>query len=99
MSENDFEYPIYDGPCKKIHHEPYYTPNNFDLSFDTNKIPSNIEMESAVNLQKRLQDLMPASKIIHLDLTTDELSKVNHFVITSKLKINGKGVKFIWKLM
>ena len=52
-------------------------------------------MESAVNLQKRLQDLMPASKIIHLDLTTDELSKVNHFVIISKLKINGKGVKFI----
>lgn len=90
---DDFDYPVYGGVCKKIHHEPYYTPNNFDLSFDVNKIPSNIEMESAVNLQKRLQKLMPLSKIIHLDLQTDELNKTNHFAVTTKLKINGKGVK------
>lgn len=89
------DYPKYDGGCKKIHHEPYYTPNNFDLSFDTNKIPSNIEMEPAVNLQKRLQKLMPLSKYIHLTLETDELDKINHFMITTKLKINGKGVKFL----
>lgn len=95
VENNQNEFPVYDGPCKIIHHEPYYTPNNFDLSFDTNKIPSNIKMESAVNLQKRLQKLMPVSKIIHLDLKTDELNKTNHFCITSKLEIEGKGVKFL----
>lgn len=92
---NNLDYPIYDGPCKIIHHEPYYTPNNFDLHFDVNKIPSNIQMESAVDLQKRLQKLMPPSKYIHLDLDTDELNKREHIRIITKLQINGKGVKFL----
>ena len=95
MAEEDSEFPVYTGPCKKIHHEPFWTPNNFDLSFNTNKIPSNIKIESASNLQKRLQSLMPVSKIIHLDLETDELNKVNHFRINTRLKINGTGVKLL----
>lgn len=96
MDENDLNYPVYDGKCKIIHHEPYYTPNNFDLSFDINKIPSNIEMESAVNLQKRLQKLMPISKIIHLDLTTDNpVNSINQINIVSMLQIDGKGVKLL----
>ena len=89
------DYPVYNGECKKIHHEPYYTPNNFDLKFNVNKIPSNIVMESASNLQYRLQKLMPLSKIIHLDLDIDELEHSDYINITSKLMINGKEVKFL----
>ncbi len=92
---SDENYPVYDGPCKKFHSEPYMTPNNFDLHFDISKVPSNILMESASNLQDRLQKLMPLSKYIHLDLDVDTVNQSNQISIVSSLSINGKGVKFL----
>ena len=88
-------YPKYAGECKFFCHEPYYTPNNYDLQFDHNNIPSNIEVESAPNLQKRLQRLMPLSKIIHLDMGTQQSSQTNFIKINTRLKVAGQEVGLI----
>lgn len=88
-------YPEYEGECKRFRHEPYYTPNNYDLQFDHNNIPSNIEVESAANLQKRLQRLMPLSKIIHLDMGTQQSSQTNFLKVNTRFKVDGQEVELI----
>lgn len=71
------------------------TPNNYDISFNQNQIPSNIEPETAVNLQKRLQKLMPLTKYIHVQLNTEQNEYFNKVNVIPKLKINNKEVKFL----
>ena len=41
--------------CKHFRHEPYMTPNNYDLYFNPAEIPANIKRENVPNLIKRLQ--------------------------------------------
>ena len=36
--------------CKHFRHEPYMTPNNYDLYFDPEQIPVNIPRENVPNL-------------------------------------------------
>lgn len=86
---------VYSGGCKYFLNEPYMTPNNYDIDFNPNNIPSNIQPETAVNLQKRLQKLMPLTKYIHLMLNSEQTSYTNHLNITTKMRINNKEVKFI----
>ncbi|WP_304094371.1 hypothetical protein, partial [Methanobrevibacter ruminantium] len=69
--------------------------NNYDLQFDHNNIPSNIEVESAANLQKRLQRLMPLSKIIHLDMGTQQSSQTNFLKINTRFKVDSQEVELI----
>ncbi len=66
-------------PCKYARGKYNYTPNDFDLEFDYTAIPANIRMEDASNLSKRLQQVMPLTKIIHLNLHTDNRSE-RHYV-------------------
>ena len=75
--------------CKHFRHEPYMTPNNYDLYFNPAEIPSNIKRE---NVPK----LMPISKIIHVNLNTDaeQISESNTIQLSSSLKVNGKKVNF-----
>lgn len=73
--------------CKVFHHEPYMTPNNFDLYFDYNSIPANIVAESPHDLRKRLQSLMPLSKIIHLDMDVDSLSHRNNIRLSTNMNL------------
>lgn len=87
--------PIYEGVCKHFHQEPYMTPNNYDLTFDHNNIPSNIQPETASSLQNRLQKLMPTSKIIHLKIGENQTNQTNFLRIHSRMKVNGQEVKFI----
>jgi hypothetical protein len=87
------EVPHYNGECKHFHQEPYYTPNNYDLSFDPNSIPSNIPVELANTLQNRLQKLMPLSKIIHLDLGKNQFDQENLVMIHTTLTMNKHEVK------
>ena len=91
---NNINFDIYSGGCKYFLNEPYMTPNNYDIDFNPNNIPSNIQLETAVNLQKRLQKLMPLTKYIHLMLNSEQTSYTNHINITTKMKINNKEVKF-----
>ena len=72
-----------------------YTPSDYDLIFDYTKIPSNIRMEDASNLSKRLQQYMPLSKVIHLNMNTD-LKKCSHTVqVYTSLKLNEITVNII----
>ena len=84
-----------DCSMKIFHNEPDYTPNNFDIYFDTNTVPSNIELESAYNLEKRLNKLMPASKKVHLNMGVENLQQNNSVHISSMLRMNNQEVKFL----
>ena len=72
---------------KYFRNEPYMTPNNYDISFNTENIPSNIPIENGHNLEKRLQKLMPLSKIIHVDFNPLNLKEDNNVFISSKVNL------------
>lgn len=81
--------------CKIIHHEPDWTPNNYEISFNPSDIPSNIQTETSDSLQKTLQKLMPASKRIHINLSTKEMTENNDLKLHTGLKINNKEIEFL----
>jgi len=78
----------YSNGCKYFHHEPYYTPNNYDLDFDYNSIPVNIQPEKGYDLRNRLQKLMPLTKIIHVNLGEDTFEKEEIINLKSNMKLN-----------
>lgn len=82
--------------CKYFHHDPYMTPNNFDLYFDPNQIPTNIITEPPHELLLRLQKHLPLTKILHLNLDAEQntYSNVLHLNTSVKLKFNTRD-KFI----
>ena len=86
-----------DKHCKYFHHEPFLTPNNFDIYIDEGKIPSNIPKENVPNLTNRLQKLVPPTKILHINLDTnpETWNESNAFSIKTKLKINNTEVMFL----
>ena len=81
--------------CKIICHEPDWTPNNYDLSFNPSDIPSNIPRENSSSLQKRLAGLMPVSKRIHINLSTEELTENNDLKLHTNLMINNREVDLL----
>ena len=83
--------------CKHFRHEPYMTPNNYDLYFNPNEIPANIKRENAPNLVNRLQKLMPLSKILHVNFNTnpESITESNTISINTNVIINRKEVEFI----
>lgn len=86
MTENEMKF---------FQNEPFMTPNNYDLHFNTEDIPKNIPQENGYDLEKRLSKLIPLSKFIHLDFDSGKLNSDNHVIIHSKLRINQKEVDFI----
>ena len=80
--------------CKIIRHDPGWTPNDYEITFDPGDIPVNIPVDNNGELEKRLQKLMPLSKRIHIVLETKSKKESNDYNIGTDLKIKGKGVKF-----
>lgn len=74
--------------CKYFHHEPYMTPNNFDLYFDVSQIPSNIIKEPPHELLLRLQGHMPLTSILHLNLETENENYSNSVNLYTGVKLN-----------
>ena len=68
------------------------TPNNYDIYISPDQIPSNIKKENVLNLRRKLQKLMPLSKIIHINYDTqpETLTESNQIQISTKMKLNGK---------
>lgn len=58
-------------PCMYARSKYNYTPADFDLYFDYTSIPKNIKLSDATNLSKQLQQIMPLTKTLHLNLRTD----------------------------
>ena len=81
MSENELKY---------FRNEPFMSPNNYDISFRTSDIPSNVPRENGHNLEKRLQKLVSASKFIHLSFDAKPLESNNTISVYSKLKIDNE---------
>ena len=79
--------------CKIIYHEPDWTPNNYDITFNPEIIPSNIPKETGDNLHYRLQKLMPLTKKIHINLFTTQLTENNDLKLSANLRINNREVK------
>ena len=78
----------YSKGCKYFHHEPYYTPNNYDLFFDYNSVPVNIPVEKPHDLRNRLQKLMPLSQIIHLNMDNETFEEDNNIHLHTNLRMS-----------
>lgn len=86
-----------DKNCKYFRHEPYMTPNNYDIYLSPEEIPANIKKENAYNLKKKLQKLMPLGKIIHINYDTnpETLTESNQVNISTRMLLNGKEVDLL----
>jgi len=73
--------------CKYMRSKFNWTPNDYDLSFKHNEIPSNIPIEDATNLSDRLKKVTPLSKTIHLDLDKGEKELDDTVSIVSELSL------------
>ncbi|WP_296852467.1 hypothetical protein [uncultured Methanobrevibacter sp.] len=80
---------------KCFRQEPFLTPNNYDIYFNPSEIPSNIPQESGYNLERRLQKLMPVTKIIHLNVDSATVPADNHVRVFTEMSVNNKKVVFI----
>ena len=78
---------LLDKNCKYFYHDPYWTPNNYDLYFDYKSIPVNIITESPHSLHKRLQNCLPLTKILHLNLDVDDEYQSNSIHIHSNVNL------------
>lgn len=83
--------------CKLMRTKHNWTPNDYDISFKTSLVPSNIKIEKATQLNERLQSHMPLSKVIHLNLLDYKPSeKRNRVLLHTTITIdNGKELKNI----
>lgn len=79
--------------CKYFHHEPYMTPNNYDLYFDYRKIPVNNILEPPHELKKRLQRHLPVTKILHLNLEDEYQPQYNNVFLHSSVSIKYNQLK------
>lgn len=66
--------------CKIMRSKYNYTPNDYDITFDISKVPSNIKIENVVNLSQRLQNHMPVAKTIHLNLRDYAPSEIRNSI-------------------
>lgn len=78
---------LVDKSCKYFLHEPYMTPNNFDLYFNYASIPSNIITESPSDLRRRLQRCLPLTKILHLNMEKGNFKGDNTINLNTNLKL------------
>lgn len=83
--------------CKYFRHEPYMTPNNYDIYIQQSQIPSNIPRENSSDMFERLQKLMPLGKVIHINFDNNphDFKESSSFKINTLFKINGKQVRFV----
>ena len=79
---------LLDKTCKYFYHDPYWTPNNYDLYFDYQNIPVNIITETPHSLHQRLQNCLPLTKILHLNLDVDDEYQSNSIHIHSNVNVN-----------
>ncbi|MBQ2832896.1 hypothetical protein [Methanobrevibacter sp.] len=80
---------------KRFHHEPYMNPNNYDLYFNPEEVPSNIRVENGRNLEKRLNKLISPTQFVHLNIDSATLPADNNVVLYGEMLVNGKKVSFI----
>ena len=73
--------------CKYMCSRMNWTPNDWEVWFQHNKIPSNIIVEDVPNLSERLDKLTPLSKKVHIMLNTSNEEYTNTISLVSDLSI------------
>ena len=76
-----------DDTCKYMRSKHNWTPNDYELWFQHNNIPSNIIVEDVPNLSARLDKLTPLSKKVHIMLNTPNEEYNNTVNIVSDLSL------------
>ena len=71
--------------CKYQRTKYNWTPNDFELSFPIDEIPSNINPQDTADLTTQLQKKFPLSKTIHLNLDETNKNIQNNVTISTKL--------------
>lgn len=84
--------------CKKLRDESFMNPNNYDLLFNYDEIPVNVQVENGVSLEKRLQKLMPVDKIIHVDYSSSSHPTNNGFSFLSQLCLKDNNQNLITRV-
>jgi hypothetical protein len=79
-----------DMPCH-LREKTEYTPNDYNITFPTEKIPRNIKLTNIKNLELELQKAMPLTKKIHIKLEEKETTTpTNNYKITTDLTVRDK---------
>ena len=73
--------------CKYMRTKYNWTPNDYDMEFPVEEIPSNIPTEDTTNLTLRLQKKFPLTKNIHLYLNEDNRTLKNTITAHTQLYI------------
>ena len=73
--------------CKYMRSKKNWTPNDYELWFQHNNIPSNINVEEVPNLSSRLDKLTPLSKKVHIMLNTSDEEYNNTINLVSDLTL------------
>lgn len=73
--------------CKYMRSKYNYTPNDYELSFDTRELPSNIDLQNAKELTLQLQSRSPLGKVIHLCLNEKNENIDNIYEIYNTVNI------------
>ena len=55
-------------PCKYMRTKYNWTPNDYNLSFPVEEIPSNVDVQNVKELTLQLQSKSPLGKVIHIEL-------------------------------
>ena len=74
-------------PCKKMRSQYNWTPNDYEMSFDTTLIPSNIDIHNTGELSLQLQSRSPLGKVIHLVLDEENTDVANTVELFSEVSL------------
>ena len=80
--------------CRYMRTKYNYTPNDYDLYFETNSIPSNIKYTNTMELSKIMRQYSPLSKKIHLNFHVMNKQSNVHVSLNTSLRVNNKEVDF-----
>lgn len=77
--------------CKYMRTKYNWTPNDYDIYFDSGNIPSNIQYNDSEDLLKYLNIRNPLTKVLHLNLDQKNQEIGNYLTIYTGLTFTQHG--------
>lgn len=83
--------------CKYMRTKYNYTPNDYELSFDTRELPSNIDLQNAKELTLQLQSRSPLGNVIHICLNekNENIDNICEIYNTVNISFDNKNLELI----
>lgn len=73
--------------CKFMRTKENYTPNDYDMTFPVEEIPSNLDIENVKELTHQIQEKTELGKVIHIKLDEKNNKYVNDINIYTSAHI------------